>query len=77
MRPEWPSQECSRSEAGKPSSCRKNSAFRPEVEIFKRGDELVLREKARDLGRASELVCALPEDVLEKRTDDLPQVRGV
>ena len=46
-----------------------------EVEIFRRGDEIVLRERARDLSRAFELLCALPEDVLEDRKDDPPQAR--
>ena len=35
-----------------------------EVEIFRRGDEIVLREKPRDLAGAFELLCALPDDVL-------------
>jgi antitoxin VapB len=47
-----------------------------EVEIFRRGDEIVLREKPADLAPAFELLCALPEDVLEARSDDPPQPRG-
>ncbi len=46
-----------------------------EVEIFRRGDEIVLREPAKDLSRAFELLAALPEDVLEDRRDDPPQTR--
>jgi antitoxin VapB len=46
-----------------------------EVEIYRRGDEIVLREKPRDLGRAFELLCALPEDVLAERRDGPPQPR--
>ena len=46
-----------------------------EVEIFRRGDELVLREKPADLTRALELLVSLPADVLEPRTDDPPQKR--
>ena len=46
-----------------------------EVEIFRRGDEIVLRERPRNLSRAFELLCALPEDFLEDRTDDPPQER--
>lgn len=46
-----------------------------EVEIYRRGDEIVLREKPRDLADAFELLCALPDDVLTDRPDDVPQVR--
>ncbi len=46
-----------------------------EVEIFKRGDEIVLREQPRDLGAAFELLCDLPADVLGERADDPPQER--
>jgi antitoxin VapB len=46
-----------------------------EVEIFRRGEEVVLRERARDLGQAFELLCALPDDVLAERHDEPPQVR--
>jgi antitoxin VapB len=45
-----------------------------EVEIFRRGDEVVLREKPRNLARAFELLCALPEDAAV-RTDAPPQRR--
>jgi antitoxin VapB len=31
-----------------------------EVEIFRRGDEIVLRETMKDLTRAFELLCDLP-----------------
>jgi antitoxin VapB len=47
-----------------------------EVEIFRRGDEVVLREPARDLGRAFELLAELPEDFLPgERCDGPPQGR--
>jgi antitoxin VapB len=49
-----------------------------EVEIFRRGDEVVLREKPRNLLRAVELIQALPEDVFEALADlrdDPPQKR--
>ena len=47
-----------------------------EVEIFRRGDEVVLREKARNMGRAFELLTQLPEDFLaEGRRDGPPQKR--
>jgi antitoxin VapB len=34
-----------------------------EVEIFRRGDEVVLREKSKGLARAFELLASLPIDV--------------
>ncbi len=43
-----------------------------EVEIYRRGDEIVLREKPRTLGRAFELLCELPD---VERDDSLPQER--
>lgn len=46
-----------------------------EVEIFRRGDEVVLRERPRDLGAAFELFCALPADVLGERADPPAQKR--
>ena len=49
-----------------------------EVEIFRRGDEVVLREKPKNLLRAVELIRALPEDVFEalaELRDDPPQER--
>ncbi len=33
-----------------------------EVEIFRRGDEVVLRERPRTLGEAFDLLASLPED---------------
>lgn len=42
-----------------------------EVEIFRRGDELVLREKSQGMDRAYELITKLPiEDLADER--DLP-----
>lgn len=49
-----------------------------EVEIFRRGDEVVLREKPENLLRAVELIQALPDDVFEalaELRDDPPQER--
>lgn len=47
-----------------------------EVEIFRRGDEVVLREKPRGMARAFELLAALPDDILaEDRQDQPPQTR--
>lgn len=47
-----------------------------EVEIFRRGDEIVLREIAKpSLERAFELLCDLPEDMLDQRVDPPAQAR--
>ena len=43
-----------------------------EVEIYRRGDEIVLREKPKNLARAFELLCELPD---VEREDSLPQER--
>jgi antitoxin VapB len=43
-----------------------------EVEIFRRGDEIVLKEAATNLAGAFELLCQLPEF---EREDDPPQER--
>ena len=45
------------------------------VEIFRRGDELVLKEKPRDLVRVFELLCQLPEDLLDDVDDPPPHQR--
>jgi antitoxin VapB len=47
-----------------------------EVEIFRRGDEIVLREKGGDLVRAFELLAGLPDDIdVPSRKSDRPQKR--
>jgi len=47
-----------------------------EVEIFRRGDEIVLREKDGNIARAFGLLAGLPEDVdLVGREKDRPQKR--
>ena len=47
-----------------------------EVEISKRGDEIVLREKRGIMARAFELLAALPEDLsVPERKKDKPQRR--
>lgn len=47
-----------------------------EVEIFRRGDEVVLRERQNNLARAFDLILGLPDDLeLPDRTKDLPQER--
>lgn len=48
-----------------------------EVEISRRGDEIVLREKDGTIARAFELLASLPEDLdLARREKDAPQKRG-
>jgi antitoxin VapB len=57
-----------------PKEFRLNST---EVEIFRRGDEIVLREKAKGLARAFEILANLPDDFLpEVRHDTPPQERN-
>ena len=47
-----------------------------EVEIFRRGKEIVLREKDDDMVRAFELLASLPDDLeLLDREKDIPQIR--
>ncbi len=47
-----------------------------ELEIFRRGQEIVLREPAKGLSRAFELLADLPDDFLpEGRRDTPPQER--
>ena len=47
-----------------------------EVEISRRGDEVVLREKTRGMERAFELLASLPDDFYaEGREDPPPQTR--
>jgi antitoxin VapB len=48
-----------------------------EVEIFRRGDEVVLREKSRGMVRAFELLANMPIDVdaVEEGRKDPPQAR--
>ena len=47
-----------------------------EVEIYRRGDEIVLRELPDTLAHAFEIIANLPEDVLtHRKKKDLPQKR--
>ena len=47
-----------------------------EVEIFRRGNEIVLREREGDMVRAFELLAGLPVDLeLANRAKDRPQKR--
>ena len=49
-----------------------------EVEIFRRGDEVVLKPKPKNLGVAFKLLTEMPEDFLSNgRNDDIPQDREV
>ncbi|MEX2035649.1 MAG: type II toxin-antitoxin system VapB family antitoxin [Xanthobacteraceae bacterium] len=46
-----------------------------EVEIFRRGDEVVLREKFRGLERAFDIIAGLPIEDLADEKDAPPQER--
>lgn len=47
-----------------------------EVEIFRRRDEVVIREKPKNLARAFNLLTEFPSDFfIEKRQDDISQAR--
>ncbi len=47
-----------------------------EVEIFRRGKEIVLREKEGSMARAFDLLAGLPDDLeLPERGKDRPQRR--
>jgi antitoxin VapB len=47
-----------------------------EVEIFRRGDEIVLREKAKGMATAFHLLADMPDDFFaEGRKDGAPQKR--
>ena len=47
-----------------------------ELEISRRGDEIVLREKRGNLSRAFDLLAGLPEDFeIPRREKDKPQKR--
>lgn len=47
-----------------------------EVEIFKRGTDVILREKPKNLKHAFELLSSMPNDFYSnKREDSLPQER--
>lgn len=64
--------------SGKSQAVRLPKEFRlrgKEVEIFRRGDELVLREKSKGLGRAFEIIANLPIDcdAIEELKRERPQ----
>jgi len=56
-----------------PKQFRLNSS---EVEIFRRGKDIVLREREPSLERAFEIITSLPDDLeFPDRGHDLPQRR--
>ena len=46
-----------------------------DVDIFRRGDEVVLRERAHGLVRAFDLLASLPDDFLAEGRKDAPAQR--
>ena len=47
-----------------------------EVEIFKRGNDVIIRENPKNLKHAFELLASMPADFFsDEREDDLPQER--
>lgn len=65
--------------SGNSQAVRLPKAFRlrgKEVEIFRRGDEVVLREKGKGMARVFDLLTELPADFLRERpADRAPQTR--
>ncbi len=48
-----------------------------ELEVFRRGDELILRKKQDNLSDVMDLFAALPDDFMaEGRDDKVPQARN-
>jgi antitoxin VapB len=48
-----------------------------EVEIFRRGEEIILRKEAKNIARAFELLTSLPSDAIpDERRDPPPQKRN-
>ncbi|GAB3316021.1 antitoxin [Haliea atlantica] len=43
-----------------------------EVEIFRRGDELVLRPKRQNLAEVLDILAGMPEDFMAEGRQDLP-----
>jgi antitoxin VapB len=46
-----------------------------EVEILRRGDEIVLREKGKGLARAFEILANFPDDFFAEGRQDVPPQR--
>jgi antitoxin VapB len=62
---------------GKSQAVRLPKEFRlksKEVEIFRRGEEIVLREKGKGLARAFEILANLPDDFLPEDRQDAPVI---
>ena len=62
-------------QSGNSQAVRLPKAFRfdvKEVEIFRRGDEVVLRKQKRNLGRALAILQSLPDDFMADGREDLP-----
>lgn len=43
-----------------------------EVEIFRRGDEVILREPKRNLAHAFDILAGMPEDFMADGREDMP-----
>lgn len=43
-----------------------------EVEIFKRGEEVILKPKPENLGEAFKIFCEMPSDFMQKGREDSP-----
>ena len=43
-----------------------------ELEVFRRGDELILRKKQDNLSDVMDLFAAFPDDFMEEGRDDTP-----
>lgn len=64
--------------SGNSQAVRLPKAFRlrsDEVEIFRRGDEIVMREKKEGMARVFDILAGLPEDALLERLADPPPQR--
>jgi antitoxin VapB len=48
-----------------------------EVEVFRRGDEIVLREKKHGMSRAFDLLAGLPDDCFAELRIDAPAQKQV
>jgi len=66
--------------SGKSQAVRLPKGFRftsTEVEVYRHGDEIVLRERKKGLERAFEILASLPNDIFpDARNDPPPQSRN-
>jgi len=69
------------SQSGNSQAVRIPKEFRfeaTEVEIFKRGDEVILKPKPRNLGVAFKLLADMPSDFMsDGRDESVPQEREI